>query len=181
MGHPFGCPIVQLIVRGQQLNRFTHFLDCVYKAVQVITSILMVILFVVVILGVFSRYIFQNPFVWTEELALFLLSWMVFLGSSQLIRKWENVRVTYFIEKFSVRVSRINDLIIKLLVIVFMGYVLILSITIIPKVGPTEQSPALGLPMTIPQMSIIFGFSLMFLQMSGVLLEWVAGYLKKKE
>jgi len=90
------------------LNRFTHFLDCVYKAVQVITSILMVILFVVVILGVFSRYIFQNPFVWTEELALFLLSWMVFLGSSQLIRKWENVRVTYFIEKFSVRVSRIN-------------------------------------------------------------------------
>lgn len=141
----------------------------------------MALLFIVVILGVLSRYIFQNPFVWTEELALFLLSWLVFLGSSKLIRKWENVRVTYFIEKLPYRISRNLDFIIRLFVFVFIGYVLILSIKIIPKIGPTEQSPALGLPMTIPQMSIIVGFSLMLLQILGVLLEGIIGNLRSKE
>jgi len=163
------------------LHRFIRLLNFINQGIEVVTNTLMVILFVVVILGVFSRYVFQNPFVWTEELALFLLSWMVFLGGSKLIRSWENIRVTYFIEKLPSHLSSILDLIIKVLVLIFMGYVLVLSLTIIPKVGPTEKSPALGLPMTIPQMSLIFGFSLMFLQMIGILSELVIRQIGKKE
>jgi TRAP-type C4-dicarboxylate transport system permease small subunit len=139
----------------------------------------MLALFVVINLGVFSRYLFFAPFIWTEELALFILAWMVFLGGSQVIRKWENVRVTYFIEKLPPRFSAIIEAGLKLLILGFLVYVLVLGSDIIPKVGPTEIAPALGISMLIPQMSLVVGSFLMVIQMLGIIMETLASFLLK--
>jgi TRAP-type C4-dicarboxylate transport system permease small subunit len=142
-----------------------------YKFTEVATNLFMVILFVIVNLGVFSRYLFMAPFVWTEELALFLLVWMVFLAGSLSIRKWENVRVTYFIEKLPHRVTVAIECVSKLFVLAFLVFVLILSARIIPQVGPTEVAPALNISMLFPQMGLLVGLGLMVVQMIGLLFE----------
>jgi len=142
-----------------------------YKFTEVATNLFMVILFVIVNLGVFSRYLFMAPFVWTEELALFLLVWMVFLAGSLSIRKWENVRVTYFIEKLPHQVTVAIECVSKLLVLAFLVFVLILSARIIPQVGPTEVAPALNISMLFPQMGLLVGLGLMVVQMIGLLFE----------
>lgn len=156
-------------------------LDGLYKITEITTNVCMAALFVIVNLGVISRYVFLSPFIWTEELALFLLAWMVFLAGSQAIRKWENVRVTYFIEKLSPRFSAVIEMALKLLVLAFLLYAFILAVDIIPKVGPTEIAPALGISMLVPQMSIVFGLLLMIIQITGLILETVAAWGKKEK
>lgn len=139
----------------------------------------MIGLFVVVNLGVFSRYLFQDAFTWTEELALFLLSWMVFLAGSMAIRKWENVRVTYFLEKLPPFVASVIEGLMKILVLAFLVYIFILAAKIIPEVAPTEMLPALNISMMLPQMSIVVGIAFMAVQSFGVILETMADYRKK--
>jgi TRAP-type C4-dicarboxylate transport system permease small subunit len=153
------------------VKALTATLEVLYTITEVATNLFMVILFVIVNLGVFSRYLFNAPFIWTEELALFVLVWMVFLAGSLTIRRWENVRVTYFIEKLPRGVRVAIECVSKLLVLSFLVFVLILSARIIPQVGPTEVAPALNISMLFPQMGLVVGLVLMTVQMVGLLLE----------
>lgn len=151
-------------------------LDGLCAITQVTTNLCMLLLFVVVNLGVFSRYLFQAPFVWTEELALFLLVWMVFLAGSLTIRRWENVRVTFFIEKLPFRARISIECASKLLVLAFLTFILVLAAHIIPKVGPTETAPALNISMLYPQMGLVVGLALMVVQACGLLLETIVAW-----
>lgn len=153
------------------MKALTATLEILHKITEVATNLFMVILFVIVNLGVFSRYLFLAPFIWTEELALFLLVWMVFLAGSLTIRRWENVRVTFFIEKLPRKVMVGIECLSKLLVLAFLASALILSVRIIPQVGPTEVAPALNISMLFPQMGLVAGLALMVVQMIGLLLE----------
>lgn len=162
------------------MKALTATLEVLYKITEVATNLFMVILFVIVNLGVFSRYLFLAPFIWTEELALFLLVWMVFLAGSLTIRRWENVRVTFFIEKLPPSATVTVEFISKLLVLAFLSFVLVLSAKIIPQVGPTEMAPALNISMLLPQMGLVVGLALMVVQMVGLIVETVAARRAKR-
>ena len=60
--------------------------EAIHKSSERLLGILLVICFVVlvvdVVLGVFWRYALSSPIGWTEELATFLMVWLVFLGST---------------------------------------------------------------------------------------------------
>ena len=60
--------------------------EAIHKSSERLLGILLVICFVVlvvdVVLGVFWRYVLSSPIGWTEELATFLMVWLVFLGST---------------------------------------------------------------------------------------------------
>ena len=47
----------------------------------------------VAILGVFFRYIMQSPFMWTEEVARYLLVWLGFTAISIALRQDKHIRV----------------------------------------------------------------------------------------
>lgn len=162
------------------MKALTATLEVLYKITEVATNLFMVILFVIVNLGVFSRYLFFAPFIWTEELALFLLVWMVFLAGSLTIRRWENVRVTFFIEKLPPSATVTVEFVSKLLVLAFLSLVLVLSAKIIPQVGPTEMAPALNISMLLPQMGLVVGLVLMVVQMVGLIVETVAARRAKR-
>ena len=48
---------------------------------------------VVAILGVFFRYVMQSPFMWTEEVARYLLVWMGFTAISIALRQNKHIKV----------------------------------------------------------------------------------------
>ena len=52
-----------------------------------------VVMTAVAILGVFFRYIMQNPFMWTEEVARYLLVWMGFTAISIALRQGKHIQV----------------------------------------------------------------------------------------
>ena len=50
----------------------------------------------IVIVQVFSRYIFNFSFVWAEELVRYMMIWMVMIGSALVQIKNEHIRIDFF-------------------------------------------------------------------------------------
>ena len=48
--------------------------------------------------GVVSRYAFDSPIIWTDELATFLFLWMAMFGAVVAVRRGGHMRLTTFIE-----------------------------------------------------------------------------------
>lgn len=61
------------------MNTINHW---VHRTLTVLSITVFVLLIVDVVLGVSSRYLFGGQIRWTEELATFLLVWLVFCGAS---------------------------------------------------------------------------------------------------
>src|ERR1700757_5067025 len=47
--------------------------------------------------GVVSRYLFDRPLMWTDELANFLFLWLAMLGTVVALRRGEHMRLTTFV------------------------------------------------------------------------------------
>jgi TRAP-type C4-dicarboxylate transport system permease small subunit len=47
--------------------------------------------------GVVSRYVFESPLMWTDELANFLFLWLSMLGTVVALRRGEHMRLTTFV------------------------------------------------------------------------------------
>ena len=63
------------------------------KFVEAVIVIQLSLLSLVLVYQVIMRYVFNNPPVWSEELALFLMQWITFIGVSYGIHKRLHVRM----------------------------------------------------------------------------------------
>ncbi|MFA1820095.1 TRAP transporter small permease [Virgibacillus oceani] len=52
----------------------------------------------VMFIQIVSRYFFQSPFMWAEEIARLLFVWIVYLGVPVAIKRHANIAVDYFIQ-----------------------------------------------------------------------------------
>jgi TRAP-type C4-dicarboxylate transport system permease small subunit len=75
-------------------------------------------LFVVVMLGVISRAA-NDPFIWTDELARFLMAWVAVLGWVLVSRRRVHVRIRYFRDKLPPPVRRVAEIIMQSSLVVF--------------------------------------------------------------
>ncbi|WP_372001080.1 TRAP transporter small permease [Tistrella mobilis] len=80
-----------------------------------ITTLMMMSL----ILQVFSRYVLGQGFTWTEELALFLFTWVVLLAATTAIRDDGHVRLQLFVDLLPGAARRIWMRLLTLSVLVF--------------------------------------------------------------
>lgn len=71
----------------------------VFTSLNAVTVFMFILLVSVVFAQVIFRYVLHVSVPWTEELARVLLVWLVFLGISEVERKRDGIRTTYFIEK----------------------------------------------------------------------------------
>lgn len=79
----------------------------------------------VAILGVFFRYVMQSPFMWTEEIARYLMVWMGFTAISIALKQNRHIKVEVLPKMFppmAVKVaSYVVDAMIALFFIVLLG------------------------------------------------------------
>ncbi|MCL6614828.1 MAG: TRAP transporter small permease [Firmicutes bacterium] len=71
-------------------NRTSQAFDLIENAVA---SIVVVAMVVVLSLQVLSRYLFNAPLYWSEELARFIFIWSVFLGAAMAFRRGTHMSV----------------------------------------------------------------------------------------
>jgi TRAP-type C4-dicarboxylate transport system permease small subunit len=65
---------------------------------------------VVMILQVTSRYVFNSPLVWTEELARILYIWACYLGAPVALRRGNHVTIVFVAERLPRSVARLVGL-----------------------------------------------------------------------
>src|SRR4051812_35228076 len=71
--------------------------------VEVPVALLTAVEVLVLFAGVVSRYVFRNPFVWSDELASILFLWLAMLGAVVAFRRSEHMRMSTLVARASPR------------------------------------------------------------------------------
>jgi len=110
----------------QKVSRAKNIIDTAEKIGLVIEKIcgaLCVFCFaamtMVAILGVFFRYVMQSPFMWTEELARYLLVWLGFTAVSIALRQDKHIKVEVLDSFVPLIVVKAMSYVVDVLVAVF--------------------------------------------------------------
>src|ERR1700712_1778374 len=100
-------------------SRF-HKLDRGLALLTEIPAAALVVLEVVSLLaGVISRYVFNQPLTWSDELASILFLWLAMLGAVIALRRGEHMRLSTFVGRMSPTVRPWVESLALMLVIVF--------------------------------------------------------------
>ncbi|WP_417880521.1 TRAP transporter small permease [Vibrio sp.] len=100
-------------------NKFIAVLDKVSMLDTIISASLLAVIVLLMSYGVITRYVFNSPSSWVEEVCLALFVWMTFMGASALMRTDELVRIDYLVHKIPAAAANILDNFIRPLLVIF--------------------------------------------------------------
>lgn len=93
--------------------------DFIYRVTGVIITILLVSIVFLTFVQVLSRYVFKFSIDWAQELVVYIMVWLVFLGCSMGMRDGEVATLTIVTEKLDRKKQKILGVISNILIIVF--------------------------------------------------------------
>src|SRR5689334_2718617 len=102
------------------VRRAAFALDMVIgRAAEFIGAALVLVETCILFAGVISRYVFDSPIIWTDELATFLFLWLSMFGSVVALRRDGHMRLTTFVNWCDPKWSNWLGTVAELVVIVF--------------------------------------------------------------
>lgn len=110
---------------------------------------------------VFMRYVVRAPFVWSEELARYLLIWCTFIGVSLAVREGRNISVDLLPVMLGERWRRPFAVLANVGALAFFLVIIFASIPLIGRIAAIGQSsPGLGIPMWMIYAAVPVGLGL---------------------
>jgi TRAP-type C4-dicarboxylate transport system permease small subunit len=150
-------------------------LDRVEKALDAVLVFMMIVMAGAVVLQVTSRYVFNNPTSWSEELARYLFVWITFLGAAVVIRKRRHVDVTVLTDRLPPSAAKFVYLIADLCVLFMLG-ALTWAGAGLAIMAHRQLSAAMDLPMSLAYSAMPVGTGLMFVFLVATIIwEWKEG------
>ena len=141
---------------------------------KIITIIFGVVLLISLAAGVVFRYFLNAPLFWSDELAMFCLAWLTFIGGSMCIKIKASPSITMLVDSVKPFARRVISIVSTLVLLVFVIYILYLSIVWIT--GPNIQSQistSLKWPKFYFYLSIPVSFAFMFIHTLDLLIKVV--------
>ena len=89
------------------INKSDLLLKLIGRMIGVLCTVLIIL---TLSAGVISRYVFNMPFFWTDEVARILLIWSIFIGAAMGFRKGAStahIGMDYFVSLFPEKIKRI--------------------------------------------------------------------------
>lgn len=90
----------------------------IVRAEAALGSACLALLFVLLLLNVLLRYLFETSLFWAEEVAVTLFIWMGFLAAASTEADDGHVRLNLLVDRFSPRLRLINDTLVDCLLLV---------------------------------------------------------------
>jgi TRAP-type C4-dicarboxylate transport system permease small subunit len=116
-----------------------------------------------VFLQFFTRYVLNDSYAWTEEIATYCLIGVVFIGSSMCVRLSRHIQVDLIYRYLPHVVARALATAIDLIRIAFFGYAIKLVWVYIQIIGD-ESMTTINLPKDYVYYAVLAGFVLMFVR-----------------
>jgi len=127
-----------------------------FWAIAVTHGVIVVVLF----FGVVTRFLFNAPLFWSEEVCLLGLIWLTFLGGAILVRQDKNVSITIFSDMLPRRVMRPLSLINHVLILICLGIMIQQSWRLTERLA-YSTTPALRLSEDWFAVALLIGFAVM--------------------
>ena len=145
--------------------RWDRFNELLVRTVEVVCALLLVFIAVLTVAQVMMRYIFNNPFVWSEELAIAAFVYMTFLGVSVAYARNRHLMVDAFVAMLPQRAANVlNGFVLALSAGFFitLGTLMVKIMIVTWKVGLTTA--ALEIPRAFIYLSLALGCLLFLIQ-----------------
>lgn len=139
-----------------------------YAAEDWVTLVVFWLMAFAVFLQFFTRYVLNNSLAWTEEIAIYCLVAVVFLGSSMCVRLTRHIHVDLIYHYLPPRAGRILATAIDVLKIAFFAYAAWLVWKYSSLISD-ERMTTVDLPKSIVFNAVLAGFVLMALRAVQVL------------
>jgi TRAP-type C4-dicarboxylate transport system permease small subunit len=124
----------------------------------------------VVLLGVFTRYVLNDPLPWTEEAARYALLWLSWLGGGLALRRGAHIAVEFLLEAIPSAATRAVLLFAgRFAAIFFLAICVWYGLVLVQRVS-FQSTIALGISMQLPYASVPVGSILMIYHMLVVML-----------
>ena len=128
--------------------------------VEILVGVLVVVMFCLLTVQVFFRYVLNNSIVWAEEVLLYMFSWMIFLGAAINVRRKSHVLIDAFVKILPARSQQALEMLV---------YMMLLVIFVVMTVKGAQfsymcrytQSMALDIPLYYTYGAIPISFALM--------------------
>ncbi len=105
---------------------------------------------------VFSRYALRHAFFWAEEIGSYGLIWITFIGSAVAVKRKAHFSMPLFTERLTPSSRQILDILLSALILV-VAIILIVTGSILTRMGLASESPALNIPMYYVNMGAPIG------------------------
>jgi len=145
-------------------------IDKLNKAVSIILAILLAVMTIVILLQVFSRFVFTLPIAWSEELGKYLMIYTTFLAAAVAFREGKLIGVTFLLEKLNGESLKRAQMIINLLSMVLFAVLFYQGIKMCGEVM-MQSTYSLGVSMAVPYSAIPVGAFLLFINGIANLIE----------
>lgn len=124
----------------------------------------------------FTRYVLNDSFAWTEEIATNLNVALVFVGSAMCVRMNRHIQVDFLYRYLPQRVARVLATMIDLMRVAFFVYAAVLVWRFMDIVAG-EQMTTINLPKNLAYAFVFIGFVLMsFRAVQVAVANWRRGY-----
>lgn len=123
-----------------------------------------------VFLQFFTRYVLNDSYAWTEEIATYCLIGVVFIGASMCVRLSRHIQVDLIYRYLPQFVARALSTMIDLIRIAFFGYAVKLVWVYIQIIGD-ESMTTINFPKNYVYYAVLLGFVLMFVRSVQVTLQ----------
>lgn len=131
-----------------------------YKIEDYIALGIFWLLALIVFMQFFTRYFLRFSFVWTEEVARYLLVCVAFTGSIMAVRRNSHIFVEFFYQYIPRKAGRVLVTVVDLIRIVYMGIGIKLGFSIVPRTQRNLMS-TLPIPLSVVYTIVTLGFALM--------------------
>lgn len=129
-----------------------------------------------VFLQFFTRYVLNDSYAWTEEIATYCLIGVVFVGSAMCVRLSRHIQVDLLFRYLPHLPARVLSTAIDLIRIAFFGYAIKL-VWLFSQVVADERMTTIKFPKGFVYYVVLFGFVMMFARSIQVAVEnWRRGY-----
>jgi len=129
-----------------------------------------------VFLQFFTRYVLNDSYAWTEEIATYCLIGVVFLGAAMCVRLSRHIQVDLIYRYLPHLPGRVLSTAIDLIRIAFFGYAIKL-VWIFIQVVADERMTTIKFPKGFVYYAVLLGFILMFARSVQIAIEnWRRGY-----
>lgn len=134
---------------GTALKKFFGNLD------EIVAATCMSLIVLATALGVFMRYVFSQPFAWTEELTMALLVWFTFTGSSAAFKQDGHVSIDFVVARLPRSLQKAAVLFWHVVMIAVVAFVFIyLGYELAMQAGE-KYTTVLRVPYTLIDLSVV--------------------------
>jgi TRAP-type C4-dicarboxylate transport system permease small subunit len=129
-----------------------------------------------VFLQFFTRYVLNDSYAWTEEIATYCLIGVVFIGSSMCVRLSRHIQVDLVFRYLPHGVGRVLSTVIDVIRIAFFGYAIKLVWQFVQIIGD-ERMTTIEFEKRFVYYAVLLGFALMLARSIQIAVEnWRRGY-----